>query len=239
MDDMPPFPGPMRLPTPGRPLLGLTVLLVEDSRYACEAMRLLCLRSGARLRRADTLLAAHRHLKTYRPSAIIVDLGLPDGSGLDLIADLNRANPRVPVLLGISGNDDVEDDVVAAGADGFLAKPVTSLAVFQAAILSRLPAEMQPRGPRPVNEEVIEPDPLAYHDDIALAAETLSGDGDEARLDYVAQFLGGVARAARDRPLADAAAALARTRAAGGPVTGDTARIAGLIHDRLHGARAF
>ena len=70
-----------RPPTANRPLLGLTVLVVEDSRFACEAMRLLCLRSGARIRRADNLHHAHQHLKVYRPSVVIVDLGLPDRGG--------------------------------------------------------------------------------------------------------------------------------------------------------------
>ena len=95
-----------RPPTTARPLLGLTVLVVEDSRFASEAMRLLCLRSGARIRRADCLHHAHRHLRVYRPSVVIIDIGLPDGSGLDLIRDLAAATPRVDVLLGSSADDD-------------------------------------------------------------------------------------------------------------------------------------
>ncbi len=116
---------------PDRPLQGLTVLVVEDSRFASEAIRLLSIRSGARIRRADSLAAAHRHLAVYRPSVVIVDIGLPDGSGADLIAELARARPRVPAILGMSGDPEAEPAARAAGADAFLAKPVESLALFQ------------------------------------------------------------------------------------------------------------
>ena len=54
-------------PTAARPLMGLTVLAVEDSLYACEALRLLCMRSGARIRRADCIASAKRHSASLSP----------------------------------------------------------------------------------------------------------------------------------------------------------------------------
>ena len=239
MDDSDPLNGSRLRPTASRPLLGLTVLVVEDSRFACEAMRLLCLRSGARIRRADCLRSARRHLQVYRPAIVVIDLGLPDGSGTELIQELAQAQQSVEVLLGTSGDPDGEQLALAAGADGFLAKPITSLSTFQETILRSLPPDRHPPAPRVLPDDTITPDPLAFQDDMAHVADVLSAGIDDKSLDYVAQFVGGVARSAKDDTLAAAADALARARADGRPITQNAAQIAGMVQDRLQQKRAI
>lgn len=220
-------------PTPRRPLLGLTILVVEDSRYACEAMRLLCLRSGARIRRADCLRSARRHLQVYRPSVAIVDLGLPDGSGAELIAELDEASPRVEVILGTSGDDFAEDVAIAAGADGFLPKPQQSLAAFQQTVIAHLPEERRPAGIRHVSDETVDPDPLAYIDDMAHIANLLGDGMDASMVRYVTQFVGSIARCAGDPALGDAADQLVEISRKGQPVQPAIARLGGIIQSRL------
>ncbi len=188
-------------PTSDRPLLGSTVLVVEDSRYACEALRLMCLRSGARIRRADSLRAAHRHLQTYRPTVLVADLGLPDGSGADLIQMIASTDTRPTVILGLSGDPDGEGLAMDAGADGFLPKPLANLAVFQNAILEHMPRELQPSGLRSVTSDKVAPDAVAFRDDMAHVADLLRGTPNDDVLGYVVQFLSGVALSAGDTDL--------------------------------------
>ena len=178
-------------PTSMRPLLGLTVLVIEDSRYACEALRLLCLRSGARIRRADTMRAARRHLQVYRPSVAIIDVGLPDGNGAELIQELVEGQHRPEVVLGTSGDTGAEAQARDAGADGFLAKPITSLATFQEAILAHLPADRRPVGLRTLSEEEVQPDPIAYRDDMAHVADMLEEASDARTVASTSMPLGG------------------------------------------------
>ncbi|MDQ7777179.1 MAG: response regulator [Paracoccus aminovorans] len=226
-----------RVTLPNRPLTGLTVLVVEDLRIASEAVRLLCLRSGARIRRADSIRAALRHLQTYRPGAVIIDMGLPDGNGADMIRAIAGALPRVPVILGISGDPDNREAAMQAGADGFLVKPIESLAVFQQAILSALPLEARPQGLRLLPDDVIAADPVALRADLSHAADALSQADDTEAIEYIARFLAGVARSAHDRMLEDAATALARDHAEGRALAMDLARISGLVQDRLAAVR--
>lgn len=233
MDDTDPFALQARLATPGRPLLGLTVLVVEDSRFASEALRLLCLRSGARIRRADCLRSAYRHLQVYRPSVAIIDIGLRDGSGADLIRELSASGNRSIVLLGMSGDPDGEEAAMAAGADGFLAKPLTSLAAFQQKVLAHLPHERRPAGLRVLPDETVTPDPIAYQDDLAHMADIINSVDDEGTVDYVAQFLGGVARSVEDTAMLKAVNDLADRRKQGVSTGSEMARLAGLVQQRL------
>ncbi|HCP81851.1 MAG TPA: response regulator [Octadecabacter sp.] len=223
----------MRPPTAARPLLGLTVLVVEDSRFASEAMRLLCLRSGARIRRADSLFHAQRHLAVYRPSVAIVDLGLPDGSGVDLIRDLTQGASRVEVVIGTSGDPDGERLAIKAGADGFMPKPVSSIGYFQSKVLEHLPPDRQPKGLRSLNDEIVIPDEVALRDDLEAAAVVLEDANDQRALRYLTQFLGGVARSVADTPLEREMDTLAKLQTSGEAVQSQVARVAAMVQDRI------
>ncbi len=222
------------LPRMQGPLSGFTILVVEDSRLASDALRLLCLHSGARIRRAESLDAARRHLSLYQPSAVIIDLGLPDGNGQDLIRDLATARKRIPVILGISGHPGFAELAMKAGANGFIAKPIDSVERFQNAILSCLTRCQAKRVPV-TSRHTIHPDPLAYRDDLIQAEKHLSGAMDSDKAHYLAQFLSGIARTARDAGLEAAARRLWIGNARGRPIRCDIDRIRGIVHDRLTG----
>jgi CheY-like chemotaxis protein len=164
---------------------------------------------GARLRRAETLALAAAHLRTWRPDVVLVDLGLPDGPGTDLIARLAAQGAAAPLVLGMSGEDGGEALALGAGAAGFLAKPLESLAAFRDMLLAALPGRGWHRAVGGPAQVLPQPDRLALRDDLARAAAWLARGGrDDA---YVAGFVAGLARATRDPALERAAR--------GGPAT--------------------
>lgn len=226
----------LQTPTALRPLQGLTVLVVEDSRFASEAVRLLCTRSGARIRRADGLATARKHLAVYHPSVLLVDVGLPDGTGLDLIATLSDTTPRIDVILGTSGDTGQEAAVLAAGADGFIEKPISSLAEFQAAILRHLPPDRQPPPLRVISEERIRPDTVAYHDDLVHVAGVIGSGEAEAAVGYITQFLSGVARSAEDDDLDLAVRQLKQLHKSGEPLRPGLTALSAVLQERLEQA---
>ncbi|MBL4749288.1 MAG: response regulator [Amylibacter sp.] len=185
-----------------RPLLGITILLVEDSRYCSEAMRLLSIRSGARLRRADSLQAARRHLRIYRPDVVLVDLGLPDGSGLELIEEIAKTPVPISAIIATSGSAN-GDEALKAGAAYFMAKPIVDLAGFQQTLLAALPDEMKPSGfvPR-LAGSCVRPDAQAMKDDlehIDVVLKDCLRDKDCDTFAYIIQFLDSLGRDANSK----------------------------------------
>lgn len=192
-------------------LFAVTILLVEDSRSASEAIRLMASESGARVRRADSLHAAARHLAIYRPQVTVVDLGLPDGDGLGLIRHLAHASPPYGGILAMSGHDraDWQAEALAAGAAGCLAKPIASLAAFQDAILRVLPdgAARRPDG-RDLALAGRASLAAAFAEDLRRAQGLLADAapaGEAETVAYCAQFLRSCAEVLGDAPLAAAA----------------------------------
>ena len=85
-----------------------------------------------------------------------------------------RASPRVPVVLATTGDSFGEAVALAAGADGFFAKPLKSLAVFQKTILSLMATDYSALSAiRTISGNIVEPDLIAFQDDMAHAAEVL------------------------------------------------------------------
>ncbi len=185
------------------PLQGLTILAVEDSRFACEALRLITQRAGARLRRAETMETARAHLRTYRPDVAIIDLGLPDGRGEALIRELALARPRAGAIIGMSGITSGRLSALAAGADGFIDKPIGSYLSFCELISRFLPDRVELQEAMLVSP-MAAPDPLALHDDLESAAEALRRNPDRAKQRYLAGFLAGIAQVTKDEGLARA-----------------------------------
>ena len=99
------------------------VLLVEDDRNIRRFLRTALEAEGWRLAESETVKEGLAEATARKPDLVIVDLGLPDGDGVDLILQLRRTS-HVPVLV-LSARSEEGDKVRAldAGADDYIEKP--------------------------------------------------------------------------------------------------------------------
>ena len=99
------------------------ILIVEDEADIRRFVRLALESEGHEVFEVATLKRGVLEAGTRRPDLIILDLGLPDGDGVDLIRDL-RAWSTMPVIV-LSARSGEEEKIAAldAGADDYLVKP--------------------------------------------------------------------------------------------------------------------
>ena len=100
-----------------------TALLVEDERQIRRFVRMALETEGWHVTEAETLKQGLIDAGTRKPDLVILDLGLPDGNGVDFIREF-RGWSSVPVIV-LSARVNETDKIVAldAGADDYLTKP--------------------------------------------------------------------------------------------------------------------
>jgi two-component system KDP operon response regulator KdpE len=98
-------------------------ILIEDEPQIRRFVRLALEAEGWQVVEADTARRGLLDAGTRKPDLLVVDLGLPDGDGLDLIRDV-RGWSNVPIVV-LSARSDESDKIAAldAGADDYLTKP--------------------------------------------------------------------------------------------------------------------
>ncbi|MGD0635312.1 MAG: response regulator [Beijerinckiaceae bacterium] len=102
----------------------MRILVVEDDPILLDGLTTGLTLHGMAADGVDTCEDAYAALATTTFSAIVLDLMLPDGSGIDVLRHLRLRNDATPVLL-LTARDAVEDRVkgLDEGADDYLGKP--------------------------------------------------------------------------------------------------------------------
>jgi two-component system KDP operon response regulator KdpE len=102
---------------------GRLVLVVEDEPQMRRFLRASLVSHGFRLIEAETQKDALAQATTHSPDIVLMDLGLPDGDGMDLTRRL-REWSRVPIIvISARGREEDKVDALDAGADDYLTKP--------------------------------------------------------------------------------------------------------------------
>ena len=99
------------------------VLIIEDEKQIRRFVRVAVEEEGCLVTEAETMSQGLLEAGSRKPDLLILDLGLPDGNGIDLIRDL-RSWSDVPVLiLSARSQENDKIDALDAGADDYLTKP--------------------------------------------------------------------------------------------------------------------
>ena len=114
------------------------LLIVEDDQTLNEGLCMALRQDDRKIISCDCLKAARAQLALGIVDFVLLDINLPDGSGLDLLKEIKKQKPSLPVIL-LTANDTDRDIVqgLETGADDYITKPF-SLSVLRARVNTQL-----------------------------------------------------------------------------------------------------
>ena len=155
-----------------------SVLVVDDEPQLLRALVLNLTNRGYRVSSASTGAAALAHADAVTPDVVVLDLGLPDIDGMEVISRLRARHPDTPIIV-LSARTSSQDKVAALdlGAVDYVTKPfdVNELIARLRAAARRAPAGTAPAGPVALG-------PITVDLDARLVTRTDSADPEAERI---------------------------------------------------------
>jgi two-component system KDP operon response regulator KdpE len=128
----------------------LRVLVVDDEPAIRRFLRASLSAQGYQVIEAQTAHGAIELFRRNTPDVVVLDLGLPDGDGLDIIRDLRESGSAAPIIVLTSRTDEAgKVRALDLGADDYVTKPF-GVEEFLARLRAALRHRLQQQGEKPV-----------------------------------------------------------------------------------------
>lgn len=151
----------------------INVLIIEDEQAIRRFLRTALEADGLRVYEADTLQRGLLEAASRKPDLTILDLGLPDGDGIDFIREV-RLWSQMPIIVLSARTEEADKiDALDAGADDYLSKPFG---------IGELQARLRVALRRHASGQKNEPQVMFGAMVVDLAARRILRDGEEVHL---------------------------------------------------------
>lgn len=108
------------------------ILIVEDDRQLNSGLCKALAEPERKMHSSFTIAQARKQLASASIDLVLLDIGLPDGSGIALLRECKSAKPTLPIILLTANDTDIDIvEGLESGADDYITKPF-SLAVLRA-----------------------------------------------------------------------------------------------------------
>jgi len=145
-----------------------TILLIEDEASARFGFVRYFTQEGYRVVEAEDLAGARKAFAQTRYEAVILDINLPDGNGIDFIDTIKATDPLLPIIvITCSGDFPLAVQAMQKGAENFLTKPVDTTAL--AAFLAKTMETSRMKRHLAAQLRLAPPDPFCWGSSAAMA----------------------------------------------------------------------